>query len=437
MPTTSPKGLVIAAPSSGSGKTLVTLGLLRAFAKAGHNVGSAKAGPDYIDPRFHEAATGRPCVNLDAWAMPSDQVKTIAAEAAEGRSLLVIEGVMGLFDGAETGEGSTADLAGLLGFPIILVVDALRQSQSAAALVRGFASHRSDCRIAGVIFNKVATDRHESILRTAMKPLEIPVLGCVRNIYELEVPSRHLGLVQASEHESLERFIETAADLVAAALDLDGLGTLADGHAHAPDAARTLPPLGQKIAFADDRAFAFSYPHLLNGWRQAGAELSAFSPLNDEAPAADADAIYLPGGYPELHAGKLADNSAFLDGLRAAAERGVLIYGECGGFMVLGDGLIDADGHSHKMSGLLSVVTSFEKRKLHLGYRRLTCAGPLPFGKILRGHEFHYSTLISQGAGEALFEARDAAGRNLGRIGLRAGTVMGSYAHIIDQEPAP
>ncbi|MEM8689525.1 MAG: cobyrinate a,c-diamide synthase [Pseudomonadota bacterium] len=437
MPTTSPKGLVIAAPSSGSGKTLVTLGLLRALAKAGHNVGSAKAGPDYIDPRFHEAATGRPCVNLDAWAMPPQRVAAIAAQAAEGRDLLVIEGVMGLFDGAETGEGSTADLAGLLGFPIILVVDSLRQSQSAAALVRGFAHHRADCRIAGVIFNKVATDRHEGILRTAMDPLGIPVLGCVRNVYELEVPSRHLGLVQASEHESLERFIETAADLVAAALDLDRLSALAHGTLDAVGPARAVLPLGQKIAVADDKAFAFSYPHLLNGWREAGAELSLFSPLNNEAPAQDADAIYLPGGYPELHAGTLAGNGAFLDGLRAAAARDALIYGECGGFMVLGEGLTDADGERHRMCDLLSVVTSFEKRKLHLGYRRLQHQGPLPFGKMLRGHEFHYSTLISHGDGEALFKAEDAAGRDLGEIGLRSGTVMGSYAHIIDQERAP
>ena len=436
MPTMSPNGLVIAAPSSGSGKTLVTLGLLRALARAGHKVGSAKAGPDYIDPRFHEAATGQPCVNLDAWAMRPELVGDLAARAAENKALVVLEGVMGLFDGAETGEGSTADLAGMLGFPIILVVDALRQSQSAAALVRGFAGHRADCRIAGVIFNKVATDRHESILRTAMEPLGIPVLGCVRNVYELEVPSRHLGLVQAGEHENLERFIETAADMVTAAIDLDALSGLADGGMAGPSGAADLAPLGQKIAVADDKAFAFTYPHLLASWRRAGAEISAFSPLNDEAPAADADAIYLPGGYPELHAGKLAANARFLNGLRSAAETGTLVYGECGGFMVLGDVLTDADGHSHKMSGLLSVVTSFEKRKLHLGYRQLTCLGPLPFGTRLRGHEFHYSTLISQGKGEALFQAADAAGRDLGEIGLRAGRVMGSYAHIIDARTA-
>lgn len=436
MPTMSPKGLVIAAPSSGSGKTLVTLGLLRALANAGHQVGSAKAGPDYIDPRFHEAATGAECVNLDPWAMRPELVAALAETAGTDKSLVVIEGVMGLFDGAETGEGSTADLAGLLGFPIILVVDALRQSQSAAALVRGFAGHRADCRIAGVIFNKVATDRHENILRTAMEPLGIPVLGCVRNVYELEVPSRHLGLVQASEHQSLERFIETAAKMVTDAIDLEGLSALAEGAEATAASVARVPPLGQKIAVANDKAFAFAYPHLLAGWRKAGAELSAFSPLADEAPAADADAIYLPGGYPELHGNTLAENSRFLDGLRRAAEAGTLIYGECGGFMVLGDRLTDADGVAHQMAGLLPVVTSFEKRKLHLGYRRLQGLGPLPFGKTVRGHEFHYSTLVSQGTGEALFRAADAAGRDLGEIGLRRGSVMGSYAHIIDAEPA-
>ena len=343
---------------------------------------------------------------------------------------------MGLFDGAETGEGSTADLAGLLGFPIILVVDALRQSQSAAALVRGFAGHRADCRIAGVIFNKVATDRHENILRTAMEPLGIPVLGCVRNVYELEVPSRHLGLVQASEHDSLERFIETAAEMVSAAIDLEALTALADGATQAGGAAASVPPLGQRIAVADDKAFAFAYPHVLAGWRRAGAEIAPFSPLADEAPAPGSDAVYLPGGYPELHGGTLSGNGRFLSGLKSAAETGTLIYGECGGFMVLGDGLTDADGKSHQMAGLLPVVTSFERRKLHLGYRRLQCLGPLPFSEFLRGHEFHYSTLISQGSGEALFHAADAAGRDLGEIGFRRGSVMGSYAHIIDAEPA-
>lgn len=431
-----PNGLVIAAPSSGSGKTLVTLGLLRALVKAGYAVASAKAGPDYIDPRFHEAATGRPCVNLDPWAMRPELVASLAAEASDGDRLLVAEGVMGLFDGAETGEGSSADLAGQLGFPVILVVDALRQSQSAGALVRGFATHREDCRIAAVIFNKVASDRHEQILRAAVEPLGIPVLGCVRNIYDLEIPSRHLGLVQASEHADLEAFIERAAQLVTDAISLEDLAELASCHTQDVEVAHTIPPFGQRIAVAADRAFGFAYPHLLQTWQKAGAEVMPFSPLENEAPSSEADAIYLPGGYPELHGATLAGNGTFLDGLRTHASNGTRIYGECGGFMVLGDELIDKDGAAHRMAGLLPVVTSFEKRKLHLGYRRLQSINGSGLPSSLRGHEFHYSTLISQGEGDPLFRARDASGRDLGEIGLRRGNVMGSYAHIIDQETA-
>ncbi|MEM7425976.1 MAG: cobyrinate a,c-diamide synthase [Pseudomonadota bacterium] len=434
MPNALPRGLVIAAPSSGSGKTLVTLGLLRALVRAGYDVGSAKAGPDYIDPRFHEAATGAPCINLDPWAMRAELIASLAEEAGQGGRLLIAEGVMGLFDGAETGEGSTADLAGLLGFPVILVVDALRQSHSAAALVRGFATHRADCRIAGVIFNKVATDRHESILRAAMEPMGIPVLGCVRNIYDLEIPSRHLGLVQAAEHQNLEDFIERAAGLVSDAISLEKLVELARCRESGGTESSVIPPLGQNIALASDRAFGFSYPHLLEGWRRSGAQLLPFSPLEDEAPAAEADAVYLPGGYPELHGAQLADNDRFLAGLKAQAESGKLIYGECGGFMALGDELIDKAGQSHRMAGLLPVVTSFEKRKLHLGYRRLQSAGGCGLPASLRGHEFHYSTLISQGEGDPLFRAKDASGRDLGAMGLRRGNVMGSYAHIIDVE---
>ena len=195
-----------------------------------------------------------------------------------------------------------------------------------------------------------------------------------------------------------------------------------------------MPPLGQRIAIANDTAFAFSYPHLLDGWRRSGAELLPFSPLNDEAPDKSADAIFLPGGYPELHGGTLGGNTGFLGGLTTSANTGALIYGECGGFMVLGEQLIDAEGENHTMAGLLPVATSFEKRKLHLGYRRLECIGPLPFAGRLRGHEFHYSTLLSQGGGKPLFSASDAANRDLGPIGLCKGRVMGSYAHVIDTE---
>lgn len=431
------KGLVIAAPSSGSGKTLVTLGLLRALARRGVTVCSAKAGPDYIDPRFHEAASGRPCVNLDCWAMRGELVASLVHHCSADTDIMLVEGVMGLFDGAAGGGGSTADVAAMLALPVLFVVDAPRQGQSVAALVKGFADFRDDCRIAGVVFNRVASETHAALLSEAVVSLGIPVLGAVGENRDFIVPSRHLGLVQAGEHTELTTFLERAADLMEASLDLHGLMALAAKLGARNIETPALPPLGQRIATARDEAFEFMYPHLLDGWRKAGAEILPFSPLNDEAPDDRADTIFLPGGYPELHAGRLATNNTFLDGLRVAAQSNILVYGECGGFMVLGECLIDADGERHKMAGALPVTTRFARHSLKLGYRRLTQSNALPWPRRLRGHEFHYSTLERQGEADSLFEAEDSRGTRLGPMGLRRGNVMGSYAHVIDMEEAP
>lgn len=423
-------GIVIAAPASGSGKTLVTLALLRALTRQGVKVASAKVGPDYIDPRFHEAATGRACFNLDGWAMSPALVASLAAEIGSGAALTLIEGVMGLFDGPEMGRGSTADLAEDLKLPIVLVVDCSHQAQSIAALVHGFCSLRPTLSVPAVILNRIASSRHEDILRQALGNTEVTVLGAVPRDGGLALPSRHLGLVQASEHEDLKSFLDRAADAVAQHIDIERLLKLACPIA-ATSPQNVLPPLGQHIAIARDEAFAFLYPHLLTGWRRAGAELSFFSPLADEAPAAAADAIYLPGGYPELHAGRLAEAATFVTALRVAATKDRLIYGECGGYMVLGQALIDAEGAEHAMAGLLPVTTSFARRKLHLGYRRLAQDGALPFPAMLKGHEFHYSTIARQDEATPLFRAEDAAGRDLGSMGQRRNRVMGSYAHVI------
>lgn len=408
----------------------MTLGLLRALSEVGISVAPAKAGPDYIDPRFHEVAAGADCINLDAWAMRPD---TMRALASSRDGLFVAEGVMGLFDGAVTGEGSTADLAVHLGLPVVLVMDVERQAHTVAALVHGLAHFKPDCRIAGLIFNRTGSPRHGDIVTAAVEPLGIPVLGCIPNDRGLEVPSRHLGLVQASEHPELEGFISHAAAMVRDGLDLEALAALAQP-VKQTEGTQPLAPLGQRISIAQDLAFSFVYRHILDGWRAAGAELLPFSPLNNEPPNASADAVYLPGGYPELHGGKLAANRCFLDGIRSAAARGALVFGECGGYMVLGKTLIDGDGVAHEMAGLLDVTTSFEKRKLHLGYRRFTHDSPLPIAPALRGHEFHYSTLVHQEEGVPLFLAEDAAGNTLAPMGLQKGNVMGSYAHIIDGE---
>jgi cobyrinic acid a,c-diamide synthase len=422
------RGFLVAAPHSGSGKTVVTLGLMRALADAGETVRPFKAGPDFIDPAFHAAATRTVCCNLDPWGMRPELLRALAA----GGGLPVVEGMMGLFDGAADGSGSCADLAALLDLPVVLVIDCARQSHSVAALVRGFRDHWPDIRIAAVILNRVSTERHERLLRQALEPIGIPVAGVIPTLDLLKLPERHLGLVQAVEHAGLEAFIATAATLLKDRVDLKLLTGLGGAALAETAASGKLLPLGQRISVARDDAFAFVYPHILAGWREQGAEVSFFSPLNGEAPATEADAIYLPGGYPELHAGKLSAATSFRAGMAAARDRSASIYGECGGFMVLGESLTDADGKAHPMLGLLSVETSFATRTRHLGYRRLKGRRGTLFSGHYRAHEFHYSTLVRQGDGMALFDACDATGAELGSHGLQIGTVAGSYMHLID-----
>jgi len=433
--------IIVAAPHSGSGKTVVTLGLIRALRKQGLGVGSFKTGPDYIDPAFHARASGRPCRNLDSWAMRLDTLAGLAADAGSGADIVIGEGVMGLFDGAPDGTGSTADLAALLGLPVLFVVEARRMAQSVAPLIEGFLRFRSDVEIDGIVLNATGSDRHRQTLLAACDDrFSTPVLGCLPRLDDLALPSRHLGLVQAAEHPDLEAFIERAADLVATHLDLDRLIRLARRPTLdllAPAEARLWPALGQRIAVASDQAFAFTYPAVLDGWHRQGATIHPFSPLADEGPDPAADAVYLPGGYPELHAGRLSHNRRFLDGLGTAAARGAFVYGECGGYMVLGRTLVDRDGAGHDMAGLLPVSTSFAAPKLQLGYRRLRLLETTPLGRqnlAWRGHEFHYAHETER-AGPALFTATDARGTPLGAVGCIQGNIAGAFLHLIDRHP--
>ena len=435
------RGLLIAAPASGSGKTIITLALLRHFRDAGLAVASVKVGPDYIDPVFHRLAGGRHCLNLDSWAMRPETLADLAAQADHGVELVLGEGVMGLFDGAPGGAGSTAELALLTGWPVMLVVDARGMGASAAALLHGFLNYRPEVSLAGVIFNRIGGEGHGHLLREAVAPLGVPVLGCLPRNDALSLPDRHLGLVQAAEHPDLEGFLDRAAAFVADHVDTAALVRLAAAGRLAPErdgnaAHPPLPPLGQRIAVASDIAFAFAYPHVLDGWREAGTEVTVFSPLADEVPDPKADAVYLPGGYPELHGGRLAANKSFLEGLRRAAGRGAVVYGECGGYMVLGDGLIDGAGARHAMAGLLPLETSFAERRLHLGYREGELTAPTALGgagTLFRGHEFHYATVLREAADAPLFRCRSAGGEGLGPAGCRRGGVMGSFVHLIDR----
>jgi cobyrinic acid a,c-diamide synthase len=437
------RGVVIAAPASGSGKTLITLGLLRAFVRRGFRISSLKVGPDYIDPQFHHRASGRSCGNLDIWAMRPETFLHQVAQAQLESDLIIAEGVMGLFDGAKNGDGSTADVAAILDWPVILVVDVRGQAASAVAVVEGFANHRKNVRIGGVIFNRVGSDQHAEILNDAMACSPIPVLGCLPRNDELTLPERHLGLVQAGESTATEDRINAAATLIEAHIDLDRLRELAGEGTFftATNSRPAVSPLGSRIAVAQDDGFSFAYTFQLEGWRGAGSDITFFSPLNDEAPDQSADAVFLPGGYPELHAEHLSHNTQFISGVRDAAERGSAVYGECGGYMVLGEALTDSDGMTHPMIGLLPVKTSFQDGRLHLGYRVLSLASDSllgPMGTTFRGHEFHYSRIIQEESSTPLFEVSDALGRNLPVAGCRSNSVMGSFIHLIDrQAPSP
>lgn len=433
-------GLLISAPASGTGKTTVTLGLLAAFRAQGVAVQPFKAGPDYIDPAFHAAAAGRPSINLDSWAMTVDRI-TALARAGDDADLVLAEGAMGLFDGVarpgETGSGASADVAALMGWPVIVVLDVSGQAQTAAAVAMGLARFRPDLRVAGVILNKVASPRHEALVRAGMDNAGLSVLGALPRRAAIALPERHLGLVQAEELPRLAQILSDAADFVAAHCDLAAIRAAARCGTAVPGAARPVAPPGERVALARDAAFSFVYPHLLADWRAAGATILPFSPLADEAPDPSATVCWLPGGYPELHAPRLAACEAFRAGL-AAFARTRPVHGECGGYMALGQGLVAACGTRHRMAGLLGLETSFAKRRMHLGYRLARPLQPLPGigpDTALRGHEFHYATITAQ-PDPALATVTDATGEPVAETGSfrrqpDGGCVSGTFFHMI------
>jgi cobyrinic acid a,c-diamide synthase len=431
------RALIIGAPRSGSGKTSVTIGLLRAFARRGVKVRGIKTGPDYIDPGFHEAATHRPGLNLDSWAMAPDLLRHLARGQAEDAELLLIESAMGLFDGIvseENRSGAASDLARLFRLPVLLVLDVSGQSQTAGAIAYGFAHYDPTVKIAACVLNRAGSERHKKLCGDAIQAAGIPVVGTVLRDPSLILPERHLGLVQASEHPEMDAHIERLADAMEASLDLDAIYAAAKPfNIPSGSTEKSLRPPGQRIALAQDAAFTFLYPHLMREWRSAGAEVVPFSPLADEAPPAGCDVCWLPGGYPELHAGKLANAENFKSGLTRFAETKP-VHGECGGYMVLGETLEDADGVTHVMTGLLSHRTSFAKRKMNLGYRQAELSEDSPIGRrgdTIRGHEFHYASVVSPGTDAAFATIADGGGKPIGPTGGRRGLVSGAFFHAI------
>ncbi len=438
-----PPGLMISAPSSGTGKTTLMLGLLAAFRAQGVNVQPFKSGPDYIDPAFHTAASGRASFNVDSWSMDIESINGLVGNAA-GADLILAEGSMGLFDGVaipgQCGNGASADISAHMGWPVVLVLDVSGAAQSVAATALGFKMMRPDVQLAGVVLNRVASPRHETLVRVGMDAVGIKVLGSLPRRKEIEMPERHLGLVQAGEQENLPQLLAEAAAFISENVDLDALRSAAAGTLQdAPPPAKVIPP-GMRIALAQDDAFAFVYPHLLAGWRVAGAEILPFSPLDDQAPDPTADVCWLPGGYPELHAGKLAAAGIFRTGIQSFAETKP-VHGECGGYMAMGAGLVDKEGVRHEMTGLLGLETSFEKRKFHLGYRKADLNAPIPGFDTrarLRGHEFHYATILNEPDGPLakVTDSNDLEVPETGsvRIHQGGGRTTGTFFHMISED---
>jgi cobyrinic acid a,c-diamide synthase len=430
------RGFVIAGTQSGVGKTTVATGVIAALVRGGHRVQPFKAGPDYIDPTYHTRAAGHPSRNLDSWMLPHDALRELFTRACAAADIAVVEGVMGLFDGrsGEDEVGSTAQIAKLLGLPVILVLDAGKMARSAAAMVLGYQSFDPGLQLGGVILNNVASDSHYAMCKMPIEAVTgIPVLGCVPRRPGLKLPERHLGLIPTVEGPAADAYFDELATLIAREIDLDTLTRLARP---IPDACSTglFPNEPQavqaRIAIAADRAFSFYYQDTLDLLEAWGAELAPFSPLEDAALPPGTDGVYLGGGFPEMYAAELAENAAMRAAIRDAAAHGVPVYAECGGLMYLGESLDDFDGASHAMAGVLPVRSGMTRSKLTLGYRTATARKDTPLlraGETVRGHEFHWSTLDE--ASSTKDGAYDLA--ETGKIeGFSRGAVLASYVHL-------
>ena len=434
--------VVIAGVRSGVGKTTIATGIMGALARRGYTVQPFKAGPDYIDPSYHRIACGVPSRNLDTWLLPHATVLELYAKAAARRQISVVEGVMGVFDGHSSldEEGSTAQLAKLIGAPVILVADASKVARSVAAEVLGYQTFDPGMNLAGVILNGVASDRHLEFCKPQIEATTgIPVLGYLPRRSEFEQPERHLGLIPTVEGTVANQWYEAIIAQVEETIDIGRVAEIASLSAAPSPSTGGCPPVYPQepqpkravIAVAQDRAFNFYYQDSLDLLEAWGAEIVPFSPLEDESLPQGAGGVYLGGGFPELFAAELSANRPMLESIRQAAERGVPVYGECGGLMYLGRSLTGFDGETHPMAGLLPAVSSMSQSRLSLGYREVEARadGPLlASGQQVRGHEFHWSTLEQPPAeDESVYRVVNQGGRP---DGFRAGSVWATYVHV-------
>jgi len=421
--------IVVAAPHSGAGKTTVATGLMAALRKrVDGRVGAAKVGPDFIDPSYHALAIGRPSRNLDAWLCGADAVAPLAVKAAAGTDVLIVEGVMGLFDGAadDGHTASTAHIAKLLEAPVILVVDASAMSGSIAAVVHGFATYDPDVDVAGVILNRVGSDGHEVMLREALRPLGVPVVGALRRDDAFVWRDRHLGLVPVVEQpHDIAASVRRLATAVAESCDLDAILDIAGRAPALPSSDLPVPrrQAGVRVAVAQGKAFSFSYPDNLEALEQAGAELLPFDPVHDRQLPDGAQGLVAGGGFPEVYAEQLAANLPLLEDVRQRVDAGLPTWAECGGLLWLARSIDD-----HQMAGAIDAKATMTAR-LTLGYRRATPTVDNPLVTVdqdeLRGHEFHYSAI--EPTGDAL---RLTARFGQGTAGFATPTLLASYLHI-------
>lgn len=429
--------LVIAGERSGVGKTTVTLALLAALRRRSSWVQSFKVGPDYIDPMFHHAVTQRPCRNLDPVLTSEAYVQQCFAQHCMTAEYALVEGVMGLFDGASGVEdwASTAHIARLLNLPILLVLDCSRLSRSVAAIVHGYRTFDPRLQLAGLVLNRVGSDRHLDLLKAALEPLQLPILGVLRRQDDITIPDRHLGLVPTAELTQLTTLIDRLAHLAETCFDWTRLLPLLQApadHVTTDALAADLPPASVKLALAHDRAFSFYYPDNLDLLQQLGAELMPWSPLSDPALPPDVQGLYFGGGFPEVFAAELAANQSARTAVQQAIQTGMPTYAECGGLMYLSEAIEDFAGNTWPMVGVLPTTAKMGDR-LKLGYRRATALRDsplLPAGSIVCGHEFHRSHL-SHLPSEPLFDLQQYDTTTpIGCEGWQVAQVHVSYLHL-------
>jgi cobyrinic acid a,c-diamide synthase len=430
--------VVIGAPASGSGKSTVATGLMAALARE-QVVQGFKVGPDYIDPGYHTAATGRPSRNLDTWMVPIHEVKGTFARGVRGADVAVVEGVMGLFDGydAASESGSTAEVAKLFHAPVVLVLDVKKMARSAGALALGYRDFDPALNVAGVICNNVGGERHALWVTQAVESVGLPVLGCLPRHDALVIPERHLGLHTAAERaDEVDAFLAHAADLVARHVDLERLLAIAE-RAPALELYDTLigPPEEPlvRIAIARDEGFCFYYEDNFDWLRAAGAEIVFFSPIHDAAPPEGVGGLYLGGGYPELYAGRLSGNPTMIRAIREAVAAHMPVYAECGGLMFLTESITDLDGVTYPMAGVVPGRAQMAGR-LTMGYRLATAARNtllLVRGGGARGHEFHYSDWVDRPDGcPHAYEIAPRPGEAVRAEGYARDNLLASYIHL-------